>query len=130
MLRREFFVTGASATLVACAQGHSAAARAASPDAAERATTIAALRPPRRARPVVAIIGASAGAETTDLIIPFGVLRQSGVMDVQVVAAVGGHDRAAPDDQIEFRGGGGSGGTHGGPGNIVRSPRNTEVIPD
>lgn len=35
-----------------------------------------------RSRPVVAVIGDSAGAETTDYLIPYGVLKESGVADV------------------------------------------------
>lgn len=52
----------------------------------EQAATIAALKPPKRARPVVAIIGANDGTETTDFLLPFGVLKRSGVVDVVAVA--------------------------------------------
>lgn len=55
-------------------------------DANERAQTIAALRPLKRARPVVAVLGSPHGAETTDLMVPYGVLRQSGLAEVTVVS--------------------------------------------
>jgi transcriptional regulator GlxA family with amidase domain len=54
----------------------------------EHARTIALMRPPKRTRPLVAIIGDNVGAETTDLLVPFNVLSRSGVADVVVVAPV------------------------------------------
>jgi putative intracellular protease/amidase len=59
-----------------------AAARDVTVPADEQAATIAALKPPKRARPVVAIIGANGGTETTDYLLPYGVLKRSGVVDV------------------------------------------------
>ena len=50
--------------------------------AEEAARTLAALKPPKRARPVVAVVGANEGSETTDYLIPYGVLKRSGVADV------------------------------------------------
>ena len=60
--------------------------RAAAVPAEEQTRTIAALAPPKRARPVIAVIGDNAGAETTDYLVPFAVLTQSGVADVQALA--------------------------------------------
>ncbi|HET9317135.1 MAG TPA: DJ-1/PfpI family protein [Vicinamibacteria bacterium] len=60
--------------------------RAAPLDAAEQARLVSALAPPRRARPVVAVVGDNAGSETTDYVIPFSVLRESGVADVHALA--------------------------------------------
>lgn len=48
----------------------------------EAAQTLAALKPPKRARPVVAVVGANDGTETTDYLVPYGVLKRSGVADV------------------------------------------------
>lgn len=48
----------------------------------EQASIIAALRPLRAGRPLVAVLGANDGSETTDYIIPYGVLKRSGVADV------------------------------------------------
>lgn len=50
--------------------------------AEEAAQTLAALKPPKRARPVIAVVGANAGTETTDYLVPYGVLKRSGVADV------------------------------------------------
>ncbi len=50
--------------------------------AEEAAHTLAALKPPKRARPVVAVVGANEGSETTDYLIPYGVLKRSGVAHV------------------------------------------------
>ena len=62
--------------------GHAGAAPAAV-SADETARTLAALKPPKRARhPVVAVVGANEGSETTDYLIPYGVLKRSGVADV------------------------------------------------
>jgi putative intracellular protease/amidase len=50
--------------------------------ASESAETLKALRPPKRQRPVVAIVGANEGSETTDYLIPYGVLKRADVADV------------------------------------------------
>lgn len=66
------------------------AERRAGPDvavpAAEQASTIAGLKPPKRAVPVVAIIGANGGTETTDFLLPYAVLKRAGVAHVFAVA--------------------------------------------
>lgn len=51
---------------------------------AEVAATVAALKPTKRARPLVAIIGANGQTETetTDYIVPYGILRRADVADV------------------------------------------------
>ncbi len=43
-----------------------------------------------RARPLVAIVAGEGGAETTDFIIPFGVLKESGLADVRTVSPQAG----------------------------------------
>src|SRR5262245_27494980 len=53
----------------------------------EQGRTIAALRPPKRARPVIAVVAANAGTETTDYLVPFSVLARSGVGDVAALSA-------------------------------------------
>jgi putative intracellular protease/amidase len=85
MHRREFFLAGAALSLVACAGAPTGAAPN-PPDANERVETLAALSPPKRARPVIAVLGSPDGAETTDLVVPYGVLRQSGLAEVVVVS--------------------------------------------
>lgn len=56
----------------------------------EQAQTIAALKPVRERRPVVAILGANEGSETTDYVIPYGVLKRSGVADVVALGVTDG----------------------------------------
>lgn len=85
MHRRQFLVAGAALSLGACA-GAATGASPNPPDANERVETLAALRPPKRARPVIAVLGSPDGAETTDLLVPYGVLRQSGLAEVVVVS--------------------------------------------
>jgi transcriptional regulator GlxA family with amidase domain len=67
----------------------------------EQARTIAALAPPRRARPVVAVVGDNAGSETTDYLVPFAVLAQSGVADVHALGTEPGPIRMSPALTIE-----------------------------
>jgi putative intracellular protease/amidase len=43
---------------------------------------LTALRPPKRQRPLIAIVGANDGSETTDYLMPFGILRRADVADV------------------------------------------------
>lgn len=56
----------------------------------EHAATLAALKPPKRFRPVIAVIGTNAGTETTDYLIPYGVLKRSGIADVYALSAQSG----------------------------------------
>lgn len=54
-----------------------------------------------RARPVIAVIGESAGTETTDYIIPYGVLTQSGAAEVVAVGTEPGPIQMMPALKIE-----------------------------
>lgn len=64
---------------------------AAAIDDIEHARTIDAMRPPKRQRPVIAIVALNEATEVTDFLIPYSVLQRAGVADVTVVA-----ERAAP----------------------------------
>jgi putative intracellular protease/amidase len=48
----------------------------------EADATIAALKPPKRARPLIAIVGVNDSSETTDYLMPYGILRRADVADV------------------------------------------------
>jgi putative intracellular protease/amidase len=48
----------------------------------ERDATIAALKPPKRQRPLIAIIGINDATETTDYLMPYGILKRADVADV------------------------------------------------
>lgn len=63
---------------------------------AEMAETLAALKPPKRSRPLVAVLGANDGSETTDYLIPYGVLKRSGVADVVSLGVRAGPVRLMP----------------------------------
>lgn len=52
----------------------------------ERDATVAALKPPKRQRPLIAIIGINDATETTDYLLPYGVLRRADVADVLTLA--------------------------------------------
>jgi putative intracellular protease/amidase len=52
----------------------------------ERDATIAALKPPKRRRPLIAIIGINDATETTDYLMPYGILKRADVADVVALA--------------------------------------------
>jgi putative intracellular protease/amidase len=64
---------------------------AAAIDHAEHARTIEAMRPPKRARPIIALLALNEATEVTDFLVPYGVLQRANVADVIVVA-----ERATP----------------------------------
>jgi putative intracellular protease/amidase len=73
--------------LIVLAPGNPAPLPVARPiEETEHARTIEALRPPKRQRPVVAIITLNDATEVTDLLVPYGVLSHANVADVTVVA--------------------------------------------
>jgi len=55
-------------------------------DAAEQSATIAAMRPPKRERPVIAIMARNDGTEVSDFLSAYGVLKRADIADVMVVA--------------------------------------------
>jgi putative intracellular protease/amidase len=66
----------------------SAAAKVRNPvvSSSEKDTMLAALRPVGRDRPLVAVIGLNDATETTDYLMPTGILRRSGVADVMMLS--------------------------------------------
>lgn len=99
MRRRSFLVgslvlatvlTGTFGAMMLTLPATSASATPVAIDADETAATIAALKPPKRTRPVVAIIGANDGTETTDYLIPYGVLKRADVADVYALGTQSG----------------------------------------
>jgi len=73
----------------------------------EHQRTIDALRPPKRERPLIAVLADNAGTETTDFLVPYGVLVASEVADVVAVAPESGPIelmpalRVAPQQTLE-----------------------------
>jgi hypothetical protein len=64
----------------------------------EAEAMIAALRPPKRQRPLIAIIGANGGTEATDYLMPYGILRRADVADV---VALGGAATRKSDHALD-----------------------------
>ena len=62
----------------------------------EHARTLVHMRPPKRQRPVIAILADNQGSETTDFIIPWSVLTRSGVADVYAVGLEDGPIKLMP----------------------------------
>lgn len=116
MHRRTFLLGGAAAggvVLLGAGGGIFAHGVNARPAAAatplteqEQASMIAGLRPPKRKRPVIAILADAPGTETTDLLIPFGVLSRAQLADVFVAAETDAPIALMPalriDPQITF----------------------------
>ena len=63
---------------------------------AERDAMLEALKPPKRARPVIAIVGINDATEVTDYLMPFGVLRRADVADVTLLATGPGSVKLFP----------------------------------
>ena len=62
---------------------------------------LAALRPPKRDRPLVAVIGLNDATETTDYLVPTGILRRADVADVVLLATDPGPVRLFPALEVE-----------------------------
>ncbi|TKT74913.1 DJ-1/PfpI family protein [Aquamicrobium sp. LC103] len=78
-----------------------AAATAPAIDGQETADTLAALKPPTRERPLIAIIGLNDATETTDYLMPYGILRRAEIGDVVALATGPGPVTLYPALKIE-----------------------------
>jgi putative intracellular protease/amidase len=67
----------------------------------ERDATIAALKPPKRQRPLIAIIGINDATETTDYLLPYGILKRADVADVVTLATKPGPVTLFPTLKVE-----------------------------
>ena len=67
----------------------------------EAEATIAALKPPKRRRPLIAIVGINDGSETTDYLMPYGILRRADVADVVTLGTQSGPVRLFPVLTVE-----------------------------
>jgi putative intracellular protease/amidase len=77
-------------------------ARSKPPIAKEEAdAAIAALKPPKRQRPLIAIVGINDATETTDYIMPYGILRRADVADVVALATEPGPVMLYPALKVE-----------------------------
>lgn len=69
-------------------------------DTRETEATLAALKP-KRPRPLIAIIGVNEGTETTDYLMPYGILRRADVADVLALATQPGPVQLHPALRVE-----------------------------
>lgn len=67
----------------------------------ETQATLTALAPPKRQRPLVAIIGLNDATETTDYLMPYGILRRSGVAEVMALSTGPGPVKLYPALTVE-----------------------------
>ncbi|MBR1275179.1 DJ-1/PfpI family protein [Bradyrhizobium sp. AUGA SZCCT0283] len=67
----------------------------------ERDATVAALKPPKRQRPLIAIIGINNATETTDYLMPYGILTRADVADVVTLATAPGPVTLFPTLKVE-----------------------------
>ena len=67
----------------------------------EHDAMIAGLKPPKRQRPLIAIIGINNATETTDYLMPYGVLKRADVADVVTLATRPGPMTLFPALKVE-----------------------------
>jgi putative intracellular protease/amidase len=91
---------GFGAWLATLPPARAATAPAAIP-AAETEGMLAALRRPARQRPVVAVIGLNDATETTDYLMPLGILRRADIADVVALATAPGPVKLYPALSVE-----------------------------
>jgi transcriptional regulator GlxA family with amidase domain len=71
---------------------------------AEAHAMMAALKPPKRQRPLVAIIGINNATEVTDYLMPYGILRRADIADVVALATEPGPVTLYPALKVEAQG--------------------------
>jgi Transcriptional regulator containing an amidase domain and an AraC-type DNA-binding HTH domain len=67
----------------------------------ENDEVVRALHPPKRERPVIAIIGLNRATETTDYLMPYGILRRADIADVFLLSVQGGAVQLYPALKVE-----------------------------
>jgi len=67
----------------------------------EASAIVNGLKPPKRQRPVIAIVGINDATEVTDYVMPYGILRRAGVADVMLVATDPGPVKLFPALTVE-----------------------------
>lgn len=68
---------------------------------AETEAMLAALKPPKRKRPLIAVIGINEKSETTDYLMPYGILRRADIADVVTLATAPGPMKLFPVLTVE-----------------------------
>lgn len=90
-----------AATATSCVGTTPTAYNAPDVPADEHARTVKAMAPPKRSRPLIAVLADNMGSETTDFIIPWSVLTRSGVADVVTVSTEPGVVQMMPALKIK-----------------------------
>jgi putative intracellular protease/amidase len=67
----------------------------------EAEATLATLKPPKRERPLIAVVGTNDATETTDYLMPYGILRRADVADVVALATEPGPVTLYPALKVE-----------------------------
>ncbi|HEV7252061.1 MAG TPA: DJ-1/PfpI family protein [Mesorhizobium sp.] len=94
------FLMGGGGWLLSLPPAPAAAAAAPIPQN-EIEATLAALKPPKRQRPLIAVIGINNATEVTDYLMPLGILRRADVADVVALATEPGPVRLYPALTVE-----------------------------
>jgi putative intracellular protease/amidase len=94
-----FVIIGTGWILALPATPAVAAAPPVAPEEAE--AVVAALKPPKRQRPLIAIVGINEQTETTDYLMPYGILRRADVADVVLLATEPGPVKLFPVLKVE-----------------------------
>lgn len=68
---------------------------------AETEVMLSALKPPKRARPLIAVVGINDATETTDYLMPVGILRRADIADVTTLSSGSGSVKLYPALTIE-----------------------------
>ncbi len=68
---------------------------------AETDAMLAALKPPKRTRPLVAVVGINDATETTDYLMPTGILRRADIADVMTLSTGSGPVKLYPALSVE-----------------------------
>lgn len=90
------FAAGIGGWIVSLPAGSAAVAAAPPIPTQETEATLAALKPPKRQRPLIAIVGINDATETTDYLMPYGILRRADVADVVALATEPGPVKLYP----------------------------------
>ena len=94
------FVLGAGGWILSLPPARSAATPPPVP-AQETEAALAALKPSKRERPLIATIGINDATETTDYLVPYGILRRADVADVVALATRPGPVQLYPALKVE-----------------------------
>lgn len=94
-------LAGGAGAWVAATPGAPPPAQARPIPAEETAANLAALKPPKRTRPIVAIVGINDATETTDYLMPYGVLRRADVADVVALSTEPGPVQLYPALRVQ-----------------------------